>query len=331
VQRLTNKILKPIVGGAAVLPMMALLAMLIVLLVEAIPAVRYNGWGFFTKETWSIGSLYGGVVNSGGVPHLAGASYGALSIILGTLEMSAIAVIVGIPIAIGAAIVIVELLPSKMSNAISLIIEVLAGVPSVVVGLFGLLTFGPWLARNVYPLLSHMPNVPVLNIFRGSVGHGEGLLSAGLVLSLMIIPIVTSTTRELLRQVPTSTKEGALALGMTSSESFFAVQAPWIRTGVIGASVLGLGRALGETIAVALVSGSVLNLAGNIYGTTGSIASTIVTQLDSAEGDPSGLAVSSLAEAALVLFIITLLVNVIARFIVTRSAHSTTLPVGAGF
>jgi len=167
-------------------------------------------------------------------------------------------------------------------------------------------------------------------VFRGPTGNGEGLLTAGLVLAVMIVPIIAATTRDLLRQVPTAPKEGAEALGMTRHETFRAVQARWIRAGVIGSAVLGLGRALGETIAVALVSGSQIHNAGNIYDTMTTIAATIVNQLDAALTDPTHFAVRSLAEAALVLLLLTLIVNVAARLLVRRSARGTALPVGAG-
>jgi phosphate transport system permease protein len=312
-------------------PLAALVAMVVVLLVEAMPAIRYNGWHFLVGSGWDPGSFYGTPSKAGGILHPPGASYGAWPIVLGTLEISAIALVVGFPIAVGAAVFIVEKLPRQLAGAVGLVLELLAGIPSVVFGLWGVLTFGPWLARDVYPALSHLPNVPVLDVFRGSYGYGEGLLSAGIVLAAMIVPLVAATTRDLLRQVPDATKEGAEALGMTSAEVFRTVQLRWVRTGVIGAAILGLGRALGETIAVALISGSVLSSATNIYGATTTIAATIVSQLDSALTDPTGLEVRSLAEAALVLMAITLLVNVVARRIVHRSARGVALPVGAGF
>lgn len=317
-------------GLTSVIPLAALAAMLVILLVEAIPAIRYNGWYFLTGSTWSYGNSYGGILHTGGVAHPAGARYGAWPQIAGTLESSAIAIIVGLPIAVGAAILLVEKAPRRVAAAIGLCIEILAGVPSVVIGLWGLFVFGPWLARHLYPVLAHMPNVPILNIFRGPYGP-EGLLAGGLVLAAMIIPIIAATTRDLLRQVPETTKEGAEALGMTSAEVFLTVQWRWVRGGLVGAAVLGLGRALGETIAIALVSGSNLHLASNIYGTMTTIAATIVGQLDAAQSDPSGLAVKTLAEGALVLLVITLVVNVVARLIVRRSARGASLPVGAGF
>lgn len=315
----------------AVVPLLALGAMIVVLFVEALPAVRFNGWRFLTGTEWSFGSYYSAPVRTGGVLHPAGASYGALPLILGTLETSAIAVVIGFPIAFFSAVFIVEKLPRVLSGIMGAMLEMLAGIPSVVIGIWGVFTFGPWLAHHLYPLLARLPNVPVLDIFRGNYGVGQGLLSSGIVLAAMIIPIVAATTRDLLRQVPVATREGAEALGMTSSEVFFTVQLRWIRTGVIGSLILGLGRALGETIAVALISGSVLQIPHNIYGTMSTVAATIVSLLDSAQSDPTGLSTRALSEAALLLFVITLLVNIGARQLVRRSARGAALPVGVGF
>ncbi|MCU1494684.1 MAG: phosphate transport system permease protein pstC 1 [Acidimicrobiaceae bacterium] len=318
-------------GVAALVPLAGLVAAVAVLLVEALPAIRYNGWHFITGSGFNPGNLYGKPVHTGGVLHFAGASYGAFPLIIGTIESAAIAVVVACPIAIGAAVLIVEKLPGRIANVVGFCLEVLAGIPSVVFGLWGVLTFGPWLSHNIYPALAHLPNFPPFSIFRGNTGYGQGLLSAGLVLAVMIIPIVAATTRDLLRQVPAATKEGAEALGMTDAEVFQTVQLRWVRTGVIGAIVLGLGRALGETIAVALVSGSILQTSSNIYGNMTTIAATIVSQLDAANTDTTGLEVKTLAEAALVLFLITVLVNIGARLLVRRSARGAALPVGAGF
>jgi phosphate transport system permease protein len=200
----------------------------------------------------------------------------------------------------------------------------------VVIGLWGLLTLGPILAHHVYPIVAdHMPNVPILRYFRNPVGQGEGLLTAGIVLGLMIIPIIASTTRELFTQVPPLPKEGGAALGMTDWEVANRVTLPWVRSGIIGATALGLGRALGETIAVALVAGSILHIAPNIFQPMSTIAATIVTQLDGAQTDGTGFAVATLAELALVLAVISVLVNLGARFIVNRSSRLTA-PVGRG-
>ena len=319
-------------GVAAFIPLLALGAMVVILLFEAWPAIRFNGLGFFTSSNWTIGSLYGGIIHKGGIAHLADAHYGAWPLIVGTLLTAGIALLIGLPVAVGAAILIVEKLPNRIGSIVGFCLEILAGVPSAVIGLWGVLAFGPWLAAHLYPVLNHLPNVPVLNVFRGSVSSaGLGLLTGGLVLAAMIVPIIAATTRDLLRQVPETTKEGAQALGMTDAEVFRTVQARWVRTGIIGAAVLGLGRALGETIAIALICGGIIALPHNAYSAMTTIAATIVLQLDAALSDPTGLAVKSLAEAALVLFVITLATNLVARLIVRRSAAGASLPVGAGF
>lgn len=329
IQKISQRTLVILAGAAAVAPLAGLVAMLVVLFREAIPAIRFNGFGFFTSTLWTVGNEYGAPVSTGGALHLPGAHYGAWALIAGTLESSAIAIAVALPVSVGAAVLLVEKLPRAIGAAVGLCLEILAGIPSVVIGLWGIFSLGPFLAQYVYPTLAKLPNIPVLNMFRGSfVSNGQGLLTGGLVLATMIIPLVASTARDLLRQVPTLTKEGADALGMTQTESFMTVQARWIRSGVLGAAVLGLGRALGETIAIALVSGSILKLTPNIYGSMTTIAAAIVTQLDSAQGDPTGFAVRSLAEAALVLMGITLIVNAIARRLIRRSGRRTSLPVG---
>jgi phosphate transport system permease protein len=259
-----------------------------------------------------------------------GSSFGAWAITAGTLQSSAIAVILAVPISIGAAFALTERLPGWISRPLGLAVEILAGIPSVVFGLWGLLTLGPFLAQHVYPVVAdHMPDVPVLRYFRNPVGGGEGLLTAGIVLGLMIVPIITSTTRDLFMQVPSLPKEGGQALGMTDWEVAQRVTIPWVRSGIIGATVLGLGRALGETIAVVLVGGAALHLAPNIYQPFTTIAATILTQLDGAQTDGTGFVVATLAELALVLAVISVLVNLLARVIIARSSRLGA-PVGRG-
>lgn len=320
-----------VTGFTALLPLAALIAILAVLFWKAYPAIKYNGFGFLVRTTWRPGNTYANAVRTNGVLHPLGVSYGALPLVAGTLESSVIALAVAVPVSIGAALAIVEKLPRRVSNAAGLFLEVIAGIPSVVFGLWGALTFGPVLARDVSPLIAkHMPDVPVLDFFRGNVGYGEGLLTSGLVLAVMIVPIVAATTRDLLRQVPRLPKEGALALGMTDWEVARKVSLPWVRAGIIGAAVLGLARALGETIAVAMVSGSILgHVPENLYEGMSTVAATIVQQLDGALGDGTGFEVRTLAEFALLLAVITLLSNVAARLLVRRVA-STALPVGRG-
>jgi phosphate transport system permease protein len=315
----------------ALLPAAALAFVLITLLVEAAPAFRFNGGSFFATSIWAVGGYSSTITNAGGVQHLVGQQFGVLSDIVGTLVTSAIALIIAVPVSIGAALFIVERLPSRLASLVGAFLELLAGVPSVVIGLWGALTFGPFIAHDLAPFIArNAPDVPVLKYFAGDTGNGLGELVSGLVLSIMVIPIVAATSRDLIRQVPILPREGAIALGMSDAQCARQVTLPWVGSGIVGAVVLGLGRALGETIAVAMTCGLALNsIPGNIYGAMTTIAGTIVNQLDSAFGDASGFEVRTLAELAVVLMIITLGTNVLARLLV-RKVSGTALPIGRG-
>ncbi len=318
-------------AGGSLVPVLALAFILVILGVKAWPAIKFNGWGFFTGSTWTGGNLYGNIVHTGGVAHLEGAKFGALPSIIGTLGTSAIALIIGVPVSIGTALVIVERLPRQVAAAIGGFLELLAGIPSVVIGLWGAVTFGPFIAHDIAPFIArNMPDVPVLNYFRGDTGNGQGMLVSGLVLSIMIIPIIAATTRDLIRQVPILPREGAIALGMSDFECTRRVTLPWVGGGIIGAVVLGLGRALGETMAVAMTCGAALgSIPGNIYGTMTTIAATVVQTVDTAFQDGTGFSLRSIAELCLVLMVITLATNVLARLLVRR-VSGTALPVGRG-
>jgi phosphate transport system permease protein len=314
--------------GAA-FPIAALLFIAIVLLVSSLPSILYNGLGFLYNQSWNFGNFYNNAtVVHNGIRAPVGASYGALPFIMGTLLTSVIAILVGVPVAIGAALILVEKMPRRARNALSFFLELLAGIPSVVYGLWGLIVLGPFLAAHIYPALAQ---VGVIIPWLGPpVGSGLGLLTAGVVLAVMIIPIVAATTRDLLAQVPKLPREGALALGLTSWESARVVSLPWVARGIIGAAMLGWARALGETMAVLIVSGNGANfLPANIYSPVSTIAAAIVALLDSAQSDPTGLAVSALAEAGLLLMLITLATNLLARLLVRRVAV-TNLPIGRG-
>jgi phosphate transport system permease protein len=318
-------------AAAAVIPLLALVFVLATLVIEARGAIRVNGLHFFTGTAWNPGNTYGDTVLTHGVAHPVGVDYGALPLIVGTLASSAIALIFAVPVSLGAAFAIAQRLPKRLASAVGMVLELLAGIPSVVVGLWGAMTFGPFIAHHVAPVIArNAPNVPVLNYFRGNTGNGEGMLVSGLVLAVMIIPIIASTCRDLIRQVPVLPREGATALGMSDWECARKITLPWVSSGIVGAVVLGLGRALGETMAVAMVSGAELGaMPTNIYSTMTTIAATIVSQLDSALTDSTNFAVKTLAEASLVLMLITLLTNMAARALVRRTS-GTALPVGRG-
>lgn len=301
-------------GGALV----AMAAILIFLIRDSWPSVVYNGGHFLVGITWNIGNLYtGGVTHVHGVAAPAGATYGILPFILGTVLSSLIAVLLALPASVGIAILAVEHLPRRIGDTLGFLVELLAGVPSVVYGLWGLAVLIPWIGHSFGPFLQH--TLGFIGIFRGPVGSGQGLLASGLILAAMITPIISATARDVLRQTPQGVKDGALALGFTRWEMIRAVSLPWASTGIFGAVILGLGRALGETMAVLMVSGSAVNyLPQNIYSPIGTMAATIVSQLDSAMTDPTGMAVHALAEIALVLFVISVVVNIPARLLLKR-------------
>jgi phosphate transport system permease protein len=315
--------------GGAVVPGLVLIGLLVELIIKAIPAIGYSGLHFLTSSTWSFGSQYATPVTTNGLTHMQGEEFGALPQILGTLATSAIALIIAIPVAIGAALLIAEL-PGRVAGIVGAFLELLAGVPSVLVGLWGALTLGPIVAAHVSPLIADtLGRVPGLSgVFGQSTGSGQGLFTSGLLLAVMVIPIIASTSRDLIRGVPALTREGAVALGMSDFECARKVTLPWIASGIAGAVVLGLGRALGETIAVAMVCGVALGtLPTNLYGAMITIAANIVQNLETAITDP--MDISAFAELALALMVITLLTNVVATLLVGRVSGTAT-PVGRG-
>lgn len=319
-------------GVGAVIPALALAFILVVLVVKGWPAIKINGMSFFSSKAWSQGNEYAlKPVYKDGYAMPPGAAYGALPLIVGTLATSLIALIIAVPVAIGTALVVVERLPRRLAYVVGLFLEVLAGMPSVIIGLFGAVTLGPIIARDIAPYVArNVPDVPVLSYFRGATGSGYGLLTSGLVLSLMVIPIIAATTRDLVRQVPILPREGALALGMSDAQTATKVTLPWVGAGIVGSVVLGLGRALGETMAVAMVCGASFGaFPSNLYDTMITAAAAIVLTLEAALTDATGFALSVLAEIGLVLLIITLLTNIAARVLVRR-VSTTALPVGAG-
>ncbi len=315
--------------GGAVVPVLMLGFVLVTLIIEAIPAIKFSALHFFTGTVWDFGAQYGQAVTTDGIRHNPGELFGALPEILGTLATSAIALIIAVPVSIGAALVIVERLPRRLASGVGIFLELLAGIPSVIIGLWGALTFGPFIAHHIAPLISdNVPDWPGLGFLRGDTGSGQGLLTSGLILAVMVIPIISATARDLIRGVPLLPREGAVALGMSDFECARRVTLPWVGTGIIGAVVLGLGRALGETIAVAMVCGVALGaLPTNLYAAMSTIAANIVQNLDTAIQDP--LDIRAFAELALMLMVITLATNILARLLVRR-VSGTALPVGRG-
>lgn len=322
-----QRLLRGVLMVAAIVPTAALAFLVYQMVKTAYPAIIFNGIKFFTTKTFTMGNLYGtGVEVRHGYTAAQGASYGILPLVFGTVVSSAIAVCLAVPISVGGAILLAERIPARLQSSLGIFLELLAGIPSVIFGLWGIYTFGPLLSRTLYRWISDL-HIPWLT---GPTGAGEGLLTASLVLTIMIIPIIASTTRELVRSVPAIAKEGAVALGMTSSETVRVVTIPFIRTGVMAAAVLGLARALGETIAVLVISGNALNtFPHSIFDPFSTMASTIAAFLDAALTDSTGMAIHSLAEVGLVLLVITLAANLGGRLLARRFS-SVGLPVGRG-
>lgn len=325
-----DRVLRAVSAVAGLLPGGIVGFFAVVMILTAIPAIAFSGFNFFTGTTFSLGNAYAPTtITHNGVTALHGAAFGALTFILGTLATSIFALVLAIPVSVGGVLMLTEWVPRRLQNWLSVFLELLAGIPSVVFGLWGLVVFGPIMAQHVYPALSSTIG-RVIPWFRGPVGAGQGLLTASLVLGVMIIPIIASTTRELVRGVPVLAKEGALALGMTRYETTRVVTLPYVRTGILAAALLGWGRALGETIAVLIVSGNALNiLPHTIYSPTSTIASTIAALLDSALGDFTGAGIHALALLGLLLLGISLLTNFAGRLVIKRVATGA-LPVGRG-
>ena len=314
--RIRSRIFKVAAGVSAVSPLFVLLFLAIVLINDAWPAFRFQGFSFYSGITWNMGNMYANnTIIHNGVQGSPGATFGILPFIVGTLASSLIAIIIAVPISLLSAFALVYKVPPSLVKWISPIVELLAGIPSVVYGLWGILVLAPAIANLIGPWLSHLGRfIPYL---AGPVGSGFGLLTSGIVLAVMIIPIITATSRDLLMQVPHLPIEGARALGMTSFESVRHVAMPLARRGIIGAVILGWGRALGETMAVLMVSGNAMNyLPSNLYSPISTMASTIASLLDSAMTDYTMLSIHALALIAVTLLLISMITNLFARLLV---------------
>ncbi len=280
----------------ALVMVVLLVGLVIVLSIDAMPAIKKFGLSFFTSSAWDG----------------AKEQFGALPAIYGTLLSSAIGLVIAVPISLGAAIFLVELSPSWMKGPVSLVIEMLAAIPSVIIGLWGLFVLVPFVRSPIESWLGS--NLGFLPFFQGPP-FGVGFLSAGIILAVMVIPIITAVSRDAIRAVPVQQREAMLALGATRWEMIRHAVLPYCRSGLIGAVILGLGRALGETMAVTMVIGNSYALTASLFSPGATIASKIALEFSEASG---GVFVGSLVELALILFGVTLLVNVVARVLVWR-------------
>lgn len=317
-----------LLGGAATLPVLLSLLLLGVLAVDAVPAVRVMGWHLVTDSTWDLGNLYGATTHVRGVPVPTGAHYGALPFLVGTLWSSALAMLVAVPVATRAAILTAYGLRGRWQRMAAVLIDLIAGLPSVVIGLWGLLVLVPFIQNTAAPVLTRLGRwIPWLD---GPVTSGMGLLAATLVLALMVTPVITSTLRELLAQVPAEIREAGFAAGLTSWEVVRLVCLPAVRSGRVGAVALGWGRAIGETMAVLMVGGNAANvLPTTLFSPISTVAASVAEQLDAALTDPTGMALHALSALALVLMVISVGTSTLSRLLVRRSAqfrHATQSP-----
>jgi phosphate ABC transporter permease protein PstC len=272
---------------------------------------------FFVRilvETWGFWSGVG-IVNFalGGRWYPAGGFYGAFPMVYGTLVTSVIAVVIGVPVAVASALYVSELAPRRVAAPLSMAIELLAAVPSVVFGLWGVFVLIPGLRPVEAWVAGTFGFIPIFD----SDVPGPNYFIAGLILAIMIVPIITAISREVMATVPSDHREAALALGATRWEMIKLAVLPYSRPGIVGATMLGLGRALGETIAVVLVIGNAPRVAQSIFDQGYTLAAVIANEFGEAASDPRHR--NALIAAGLLLFIITLVVNIIARYFVVRA------------
>jgi phosphate transport system permease protein len=236
--------------------------------------------------------------------------FGALPFIYGTVVTASVALLIAVPLGLGAAIFLAELAPPRISDTLEFFIDLLAAVPSVIYGLLGLFIVIPVMREFVQPALKN--SLGFLPLFQGPI-YGLGFLTAGIVLAIMVIPYIISVSREVLLSVPRDQREAALALGATRWESTWKVVVPFAKTGIMGSIFLALARALGETMAVTMVIGNTPAISASLFSPGDSIASVIANQFAEATGD---LYMQSLIELGLVLFLLTFILNGIARLLI---------------
>jgi phosphate transport system permease protein len=293
-----------------------ILAIIALLVYAGYPSLVVNGIRFFTSSLWRPNPPNGKIVTIDGIETLSGSSYGVLVFAADTLVSSAIALILAIPASLGIAIFLTQVAPRRLAAPISFILELLAGIPSVIFGFWGFVTLSPFLFQVLEPYLAqHLAFIP----FFAPPVQSAGLLAAGVLLAIMVVPIIASISRDFMARTPGELTDGAKALGLTQWEVTRKIVLPYAKSGIIGSMILGLGRALGETMAVAMVSGTgVQTLPTSLYFSVNTIASFMALSLGNAVSDPTGMLQAALMELAIVLLMITVTVNVIARIVIKQ-------------
>ena len=285
---------------SAITVLVLLAGVMLALLHGSLPAWRAFGLGFLTSESWNPVTE----------------KFGALPAIYGTLVTSIIAMLIGVPVSLGIAFFLTEICPERLRRTVSIAIELLAGIPSIIYGIWGLFVFAPWFQATVQPfLIDTFANIPVLNQLFAGPPYGIGMLTAGVILAIMVLPFITSITREVFETVPAVLKEAAYGIGCTRWEVIRRVVIPYTRVGIIGGVMLGLGRALGETMAVTFVIGNAHRIVTSLLAPGTTISASIANEFTEATGE---LYTSSLIALGLILFFITFVVLAAARFMLMR-------------
>ena len=295
-----GKVFEGLCFSAATALLVALGGLMFSLLIGGWPAIRKFGFGFLTTATWNPVTDV----------------YGAAGPIVGTLVTAAVALILALPVAGGVAFFLTELCPAPLRRPIGTAVELLAGIPSIVYGMWGLFVFAPLFSRWVQlPLMSAAKPGTLLEKLTTGVPNGSGILSASIILAIMILPFMAATLRELLLTVPAAVRESAYGLGATTAEVVMSVTLPYVRTGAIGAVMLGLGRALGETMAVTFIIGNSHGFPKSLFDSGSTIASTIANEFAEAT---TPMHTAALIYLGLVLFVMSFSVLGLARLMLRR-------------
>jgi phosphate transport system permease protein len=280
-----------------------LAAIIVLLLIDAWPALQRFGGSFLTHTTWDP----------------VQERFGAAAYVYGTVVTSVIALLLAAPVGIGCALFIAEYAPLRLRAPVSFLIELLAAIPSIIYGLWGFFVLAPIMRGGVEPFLKNtLGNVPVVGALFAGPAVGRDLLVAGVILAIMILPTITAVSREILRAVPDTQREGMLALGATKWETIQKAVLPYARSGIIGAAILGLARALGETMAVTMVIGnSSTQIRASLFTPGYTMASAIANQFTEADKE---IYFSAIVSVALVLLLVAAIMNILARLLVWSTA-----------
>lgn len=298
--RLNDTIFQYLTYAAAIGVLAVLGGTIVSLTMGAIPAFRTFGLDFFFTESWNPVTE----------------KFGAAAPIYGTLVTSAIAMLVAVPVGIGIAIFLTELCPPRLRRPVGIAIELLAGIPSIIYGIWGLFMLAPFLQQYVQPaIIATFGSVPGLSSLFAGPPYGIGILTAALILAIMVLPFIAAVTRDVFETVPPMLKEAAYGVGCTRWEVLRRIVIPYTRVGIVGGSMLGLGRALGETMAVTFVIGNAHRISASILAPGTTISATIANEFTEAVGD---LYTSSLIALGLILFIITFFVLAAARLMLSQ-------------